>query len=91
MKLPVNLPEPLTVTKREIGQVLRDRAQELFRMVLLKLDAEHLRDLPLERIVFTGGGSKLTGFEPLSRYMLQRKIRLGVPRGPPVPERLCRF
>ncbi len=78
---PVNLPDPLTVTKREVGQVLRDRAQELFRMVLLKLDSEHLRELPLERIVFTGGGSKLQGFEPLARYMLQRKIRQGVPRG----------
>lgn len=78
---PTNLPEPLTVTKREIGQVLRDRAQELFRMVLLKLDSEHLQELPLERIVFTGGGSKLQGFEPLARYMLQRKIRQGVPRG----------
>ncbi len=78
---PVNLPDPLTITKREVGQVLRDRAQELFRMVLLRLDSEHLRELPLERIVFTGGGSKLQGFEPLARYMLQRKIRLGVPRG----------
>lgn len=78
---PINLPDPLTITKREVGQVLRDRAQELFRMVLLKLDSEHLRELPLERIVFTGGGSKLQGFEPLSRYMLQRKIRQGVPRG----------
>lgn len=78
---PVNMPDPLTITKRELGQVLRDRAQELFRMVLLRLDSEHLRDLPLERIVFTGGGSKLQGFEPLARYMLQRKIRQGVPRG----------
>lgn len=78
---PVNLPDPLTITKREVGQVLRDRAQELFRMVLLKLDSEHLRDLPLERIVFTGGGSKLHGFEHLAKFMFQRKIRQGVPRG----------
>ena len=50
-------------------------------MVLLKLDSEQLRELPLERIVFTGGGSKLQGFEQLSRFMFQRKIRQGVPRG----------
>lgn len=78
---PVNMPDPLTITRREVGQVLRDRAQELFRMVLLKLDSEHLRELPLERIVFTGGGSKLQGFEQLARFMFQRKIRQGVPRG----------
>ena len=78
---PVNMPDPLTITKREVGQVLRDRAQELFRMTLLKLDSEHIRDLPIERIVFTGGGSKLQGFEALARFMFQRKIRQGVPRG----------
>lgn len=78
---PVNLPDPLTITRREVGQVLRDRAQELFRMTLLKLDAEHIREIPIERIVFTGGGSKLQGLEGLSRYMFQRKIRLGVPGG----------
>ena len=78
---PVNLPDPLTITRRELGQVLRDRVQELFRMVLLRLDSEQLRELPLERIVFTGGGSKLQGFEQLARFMFQRKIRQGVPKG----------
>jgi cell division protein FtsA len=78
---PVNMLDPLVITKREVGQVLRDRTQELFRMVLLKLDSEHLRELPLERIVFTGGGSKLQGFEQLARFMFQRKIRMGVPKG----------
>jgi cell division protein FtsA len=78
---PVNFPEPLTITRREVGQVLRDRAQEMFRIVLLKLDTEHLREVPLERVVFTGGGSKLEGLESLARFMFQRKVRLGVPRG----------
>jgi cell division protein FtsA len=78
---PVNLQDALTITRREVGQVLRDRAQELFRMVLLKLDAEHLREVPMERIVFTGGGSRLEGFEQLARFMFQRKVRTGGPRG----------
>ena len=78
---PVNLGETLTITRREVGQVLKDRAQELFRMILLKLDAEHLREVPMERFVFTGGGSKLEGFQQLARFMFQRKIRTGLPRG----------
>ena len=78
---PVNNPDPLLITKREVGQVLRDRTQELFRMVLLKLESENLRDLPLERIVFTGGGAKLQGFEQLARFMFQRKVRMGLPKG----------
>jgi cell division protein FtsA len=78
---PVNLPDPLTITRREVGQVLKDRAQELFRMLLLKLDAEHIREIPLERVVFTGGGAKMEGFLQMAKYMLQRKVRLGSPRG----------
>ena len=78
---PVNLPDALTITRREVGQVLKDRAQELLRMLLLKLDTEHLKEVPLERVVFTGGGAKMEGFLQLAKYMLQRKVRLGSPRG----------
>ena len=66
---PTNLPEPLTVTKREIGQVLRDRAQELFRMVLLKLDSEHLQELPLE------DSNPLALFFGTEKEGLPRKVR----------------
>lgn len=78
---PTTMSQSLIITKREIGQVLKERASELFRMILIKLDEPHLADIPTERIVFTGGGAKLEGFLNMAKYVFQRKVRLGTPRG----------
>lgn len=78
---PTTMSQSLIITKREIGQVLKERASELFRMILIKLDEPHLADIPTERIVFTGGGAKLEGFLNIAKYVFQRKVRLGTPRG----------
>jgi cell division protein FtsA len=78
---PTTMDQPLTITKREIGQVLKERAYELFHMILLKLEEPHLADIPTERIVFTGGGAKLEGFLNTAKMVFQRKVRLATPRG----------
>ena len=54
---------------------------ELFRMIQLKLEEPHLADVPMERIVFTGGGAKLEGFLNVAKYIFQRKVRLATARG----------
>ncbi|MEE8045865.1 MAG: cell division protein FtsA, partial [Dehalococcoidia bacterium] len=43
---PTTMKQPLIITKREIGQVLKERTSELFRMILLKLEVPHLADIP---------------------------------------------
>ncbi|MDP6055661.1 MAG: cell division protein FtsA [Dehalococcoidia bacterium] len=78
---PSTMDQPLTITKREIGQVLKERTSELFRMIQLKLEEPHLADIPTDRIVFTGGGAKLDGFLNIAKYIFQRKVRLATPRG----------
>ncbi len=78
---PTTMDVPLTITKREVGQVLKERTSELFRMIMLKLDEPHLADIPTERIVFTGGGAKLDGFLNIAKLLFQRKVRLATPRG----------
>ena len=78
---PSSMDQPLTITKREIGQVLKERASELFRMILIKLEEPHLADIPADRIVFTGGGAKLEGFLNIAKLIFQRKVRLATPRG----------
>ena len=78
---PNTMRQPLTVTRREVGQVLKERAMELFRMIQLKLEEPHLADVPIERIVFTGGGAKLEGFLNVAKYIFQRKVRLTTARG----------
>lgn len=78
---PNTMQQPLTVTRREVGQVLKERAMELFQMIQLKLEEPHLADVPMERIVFTGGGAKLEGFLNVAKYIFQRKVRLATARG----------
>ncbi len=78
---PTTMDQPLTITRREIGQVLKERTSELFRMIQLKLEEPHLADIPTDRIVFTGGGAKLDGFLNIAKYIFQRKVRLASPRG----------
>ena len=73
--------EPLTLTRREIGQLLNERAQELFRMIRLKLAAPHVEELSIDRMVFTGGGAKLDGFQALAKYVFQCQARTAAPRG----------
>ncbi len=78
---PQSMDQSIKITKREIGQVLKERASELFRMILLKLDEPHLMDIPIDRIVFTGGGAKLEGFLNIAKFIFQRKVRIATPRG----------
>ena len=78
---PTTMSQELVVTKREVGQVLKERVSELFRMILLKLEEPHLADVSTDRIVFTGGGAKLEGFLNTAKFIFQRKVRLATPRG----------
>jgi len=73
--------EPLTVTRREVGQLLNERVQELFEMIKLKLDVPHVQELSINRMVFTGGGAKLKGFQALAKYVFQCQVRIAGPRG----------
>ena len=78
---PHSMHQPLIITKREVGQILKERASELFRMIQFKLEEPHLVDVPSDRIIFTGGGAKLEGFLNIAKYIFQRKVRLASPRG----------
>ncbi len=64
------------ITKRQISQVLKERAIELFNLIRQEIiDKLGTENLP-ERIILCGGGSRLEGIVPLSRYIFQAKSRL---------------
>ncbi|MDA1257474.1 MAG: cell division protein FtsA [Chloroflexi bacterium] len=71
---------PISFTKRELGQLLKERAHELFRLVKGKLNTPHLAQVPIDRIVLTGGGAKLDGMQALARYVFQGRVRTASPR-----------
>tara|TARA_B100001964_G_scaffold245704_1_gene334970 strand:+ start:3779 stop:5077 length:1299 start_codon:yes stop_codon:yes gene_type:complete len=71
---------PIPLTKRELGQILKGRAQELFHLVEGKLATPHLANVPINRVVLTGGGAKMDGMQALARYVFQGRTRIAGPR-----------
>ena len=69
----------LEVSLHDICRLTRERAQELIRMIVLKLKEGGVRDLNEYPIVLTGGGSKLRGFEELFKAGSSAKVRMGAP------------
>jgi cell division protein FtsA len=64
------------VTKRQISQVLKERAVEIFTLIKQEIiETLGTNNLP-ERVILCGGGSKLEGTVALSRYIFQSKTRL---------------
>lgn len=79
----------LNVPLRDICILMRERAQELMRLVVIKLRDAGIEDVSDFRLVFTGGGSQLTGLEDLARRMISGKVRTGMPHSNTgVPEEL---
>ncbi len=76
---PHNMSEAVETTRRDIAQLLRERSQEIFRMILIKLDEMHLEGIPMDRMVITGGVANGNGFQNDARYTLQRQVRVGIP------------
>ncbi|MDG2101938.1 MAG: cell division protein FtsA [Dehalococcoidia bacterium] len=64
------------VTKRQISQVLKERAVEIFTLIKQEIiETLGTNNLP-ERVILCGGGSKLEGTVALTRYIFQSKTRL---------------
>ena len=78
---PQTMDEPMTVTQREVGQVIKDRVQEIFNLVQIRLEQDDLGEVSPNSIVFTGGGSNIAGFTQLAKYEFQRPVRIGMTRG----------
>lgn len=76
-----SLEEPLVLTRRELGQLVGDRATELFRMVMNKLNHDDLEEIPLNRMVLTGGAANLPGLQSVARFVFQGQVRIATPRG----------
>ena len=71
----------LKVPHRDICQLMRERAQELIRLIKLKLEESQIGDISRVRLVITGGTSNLPGLEALVRQTLTTDVRVGVPNG----------
>ncbi len=67
------------IPRRDIAQLLKERAVELLRMLRLKLIESGIANTDEFNVVLTGGSSKLPGLENLVRDNLTSKVRIGSP------------
>jgi cell division protein FtsA len=69
------------VSLREICQLMRERAQELVRLVRIKLHEAGQSENSDLRLVLTGGASVLPGLDDMMRRAISRHVRIGLPNG----------
>ena len=68
-----------TVAVRDLCQLMRERAQELSRLMRLKLCEAGYADTSSVQMVLTGGTSSLAGLEDMVRRTVSRQVRVGTP------------
>ena len=80
--LPITSGNTLTkVSLHELCQLTRERANELMRLIVLKLREGGVIDLNGYRVVLTGGASRLSGFMELFQLGTSANVRMGAPFG----------
>ncbi len=71
---PTTMDEPITATRKDIGILLKERLQEMLKMITINLEKHIQSEIPLEKLVLVGGGSQMEGLASVTRYMLQYNI-----------------
>ena len=69
------------VLRRDICQLVRERAQELVRLIKLYLREAGIEDVSNIPFVLTGGSAGLPGLDALIQRTLANRVRIGVPNG----------
>lgn len=73
--------------RSDLNKIIAPRVEEIFEMVARKLELQGLKNRPNHRVVLTGGCSQLNGIRNVAAMILNKQVRLGVPRNiPGIPE-----
>ena len=70
---------PRTIPRRDIAQLMKERAVELVRLIRIKMVESGIENTDDFRVVLTGGTAKLPGMESLVRDNLTSDVRIGSP------------
>ena len=77
---PVGSSANIEIRRRDICQLMRERAVELIRLVDLKLQQGGLKENPNSLVYITGGASQLPGFlEMAEQFIPNCQVRRGIP------------
>ena len=73
---------PLRLPRRDLFQLMRERAHELSRLIMIKLREAGIEGSAGFKVVLTGGSANMPGLDQLMQRTLAIKVRIGVPDRP---------
>lgn len=77
------------IHKSDLINIIAPRVEEIFEMVGRKLNEHGLKDVSSHRVVLTGGTSQLPGIRDVAALVMDKQVRLGIPRNiPNIPKPL---
>jgi cell division protein FtsA len=77
----LNIENGHSVSYRDLCGILKDRMEELLRLILLEMPDSNYNSLAPGGLVMTGGGSKMSGLAALSKSVIRIPTRIGQPMG----------
>ncbi len=75
----IDISEEGVIPTRHVAEIIQDRSEEIFRLVLDELRKIRHDNLLPAGVVLTGGGAKLTGVEELAKNFFRLPVNIGKP------------
>ena len=72
---------PTVVSRKGMCEPLYERAREILELIMEKVRAAGLQEMPSGGLVLTGGSAGMPGFDELGRRMFRCPVRIGAPGG----------
>jgi cell division protein FtsA len=77
----LNVENGHSVSYKDLCGILKDRMEELLRLILLEMPDSNYNALAPAGLVLTGGGAKMAGVQPLAKTVIRIPTRVGQPMG----------
>jgi cell division protein FtsA len=77
----LNIENGHSVSYRDLCGILKDRMEELLRLILLEMPDSNYNGLAPAGLVITGGGAKMAGLQSLAKSTIRIPTRVGQPMG----------
>jgi cell division protein FtsA len=77
----LNIENGHSVSYKYLCGILKDRMEELLRLILLEMPDSNYNGLAPAGLVITGGGAKMSGLQALAKSVIRIPTRVGQPMG----------
>ena len=77
----LNIENGHSVSYRDLCGIVKDRMEELLRLILLEMPDSNYNSLAPAGLVISGGGAKVAGLQSLARSVIRIPTRIGQPMG----------